>query len=326
MMPLSRRLVALLASGERWLRADLAAALGVEIEAVDALLSALVKTGSAMVVSGVDVGLPGAIELLERDFIWAQLASDVAGVLNRFDVAGVVTSTNAVLLADVGGAWPAVSVLMAEGQSAGRGRTARRWHSPLGTHVYLSMVFKWTKPLIALGGFTPALGIGMARALRRCGVAHVKVKWPNDLFHEDAKMAGVLVETRTLSSHEHRVVVGVGINVGADRLGIDVGQAHTSVSVAANVDMSRNLVATWIIDAMYRTFEDFARHGLDGFLDDWRGFDYFAGNPVRAVGRAGTIHGVCRGLARDGGLLLDCAGSTITVTAGEVSLRAAGGT
>src|SRR5882762_8508099 len=113
-------------------------------------------------------------------------------------------STNALLLAE---AKPNV-LLVAEEQTAGRGRRGRRWHSAPGAGVTFSLSAAVTRPVT---GLSLVAGVATARALRGLGVTQAALKWPNDLVVDGAKLGGILVETRSALA-----VIGIGINCRRD--------------------------------------------------------------------------------------------------------------
>ena len=193
----------------------------------------------------------------------------------------------------------------------------------MGVNVYMSAALEWQGPLGALAGITPALGIGVARALQSCGAADITVKWPNDVYHAGAKVAGVLVETSAVRRDIHRVVVGIGINVLPDPTELDVGQSRSTLQAAcAEASVSRERVAAKLVTAVCATFDAFASSGLATFRHDWERFDHFAGKTVVATGpRDMLIVGAARGLGANGGLRVFDGVQEHDLTVGEISLR-----
>ncbi len=130
---------------------------------------------------------------------------------------GLVDSTNERALAAIAsGEARHGDVHVAEGQSAGRGRLGRKWNSPDGEGLYLSLVLlPRAAPLPA--ALTMAAGLGVLEGVRALGVAAARLKWPNDVLAPAhgarAKLAGILVETRGLDPTRPHAVVGVGLNV-----------------------------------------------------------------------------------------------------------------
>ena len=117
-------------------------------------------------------------------------------------------STNSVLLAEDS---RERVLLVAEQQTAGRGRHGRRWRSARGASLTFSLAVTLARPLRELPALSPLVGAALARSLRRLGVRRVRVKWPNDLLVGGAKLAGILIETRPIAGAT-RAVIGVGIN------------------------------------------------------------------------------------------------------------------
>src|SRR5258706_6407854 len=125
-------------------------------------------------------------------------------------------STNSMLLAEKGLARPVL--LLADEQTAGRGRRGRRWHSAPGAGLTFSVAVALRRPLRELTALPLAAGVAVARALHSLGVARAALKWPNDIVVEGAKLGGILAETKS-SGGAVKAVIGVGINLrGAGEL------------------------------------------------------------------------------------------------------------
>jgi BirA family biotin operon repressor/biotin-[acetyl-CoA-carboxylase] ligase len=108
---------------------------------------------------------------------------------------------------------PEGTVVVAEHQLAGRGRRGREWFSPPGVGLYLSVLFRPMEEPVRLTRWTLAASIAACEACRRSSGRAVEIEWPNDLFFEGRKLAGILAETRTTGSRTCDMVVGAGINV-----------------------------------------------------------------------------------------------------------------
>ncbi|HEX2198181.1 MAG TPA: biotin--[acetyl-CoA-carboxylase] ligase [Burkholderiales bacterium] len=228
-------------------------------------------------------------------------------------------STNEVLLKQPG---DATLLLAAEAQTAGRGRRGRRWHSTPGADLTFSLATTVQRPARELAALSLVAGVAAARALRNAGVRAVALKWPNDLVVGEAKLGGILVETRAAARGRTRVVFGIGINClrtpGLEaRLRRRVAFLDTFSSPDRNRlirDIARNLLAA---------LERFESSGFDAA--DWEAFDAHAGQRLRvrlADGR--TLSGVACGLAEDGSLRLRSRKGVRAVRAGRlVTARAA---
>lgn len=320
------RLLARLADGEPQSGAELCAALGLDAARLDEQIDLLTAVGCVIECAAGPTPAEGTLRwrqpvaLLDAQRIAAS-ARDVATVHSRV----IVGSTNALLLGGALEGYPTPAALLAEAQSAGRGRSGRRWLSPFGHNLYMSVAFDWPRPVAALGGLSLAVGIAAAAALHAWCGAPIKVKWPNDVLHDGAKLAGILIETTRIRAGRTRVVVGMGTNVNATSLSADgPGQPWTSLARITGATQDRNELAVSLLDALAGAFTTFERDGLAPFQRQWHQYDAFAGQPVRASGAGGALVGVASGIDAGGRLLVETGSGTIPVDAGEVSLRPAG--
>ena len=108
------------------------------------------------------------------------------------------------------------SVCIAEYQAAGRGRRGREWVSPFGANLYLSMYWRLDAGMAAAMGLSLVVGVAVVEALEEMGVEGIKLKWPNDLYHNDKKLAGILVELSGQSGGAAHIVIGLGLNLSMD--------------------------------------------------------------------------------------------------------------
>lgn len=103
-------------------------------------------------------------------------------------------------------------VHVAAAQTSGRGRLGRNWHSEPGAGLYMSLVLS-PERVLSPAGLTIAAGLAVRDAAAQLGLASARLKWPNDVIVEGAKLAGILVETRGLDAARPHYVVGIGVNV-----------------------------------------------------------------------------------------------------------------
>lgn len=259
--------------------------------------------------------------LLDANVIEAALPATARSALSALQVVWETDSTNARLLAA-----PApqrgCSVLIAERQSAGRGRRGRAWASPLAANLYFSVSRRFHTPLARMGGLSLAVGVALAEAVAALGVAKARVKWPNDVWVDGHKLAGVLIETGGELGGPVNAVIGVGLNVQmpADWAhGID--QAWTDMAREGG-DTDRNRVAAGALGALLAALEQFDAHGLDAFLGRFSQLDALVGAPVDVVAPQGRVQGRALGVAEDGALRVALAsGGEQRFHAGEASLR-----
>jgi BirA family biotin operon repressor/biotin-[acetyl-CoA-carboxylase] ligase len=305
-----------------------------EIECEDGVLvqaATFASTTPRLVLAeGVRIRWPQPISILDVRRIEAAMSSIRRTDLASMRVRSIVTSTNAVLLNDTHddlatnhpGDDDRLNVLLADAQSAGRGRAGRRWVSPFGCNIYMSLAFTWRRPLMELSGLSLAVGVAVCKALHALGVEDVRVKWPNDLLIDYQKLAGILIETTRSAQGEQRVVVGMGINVNAnDDDGASIDQRWTSLARRSGHLYNRNEVAARLVDALADGVAQFRTGGLASFLDAWKHCDAFAGETVTATGPDGAVRGIASGIDERGRLLVAVGAEIIAIDAGDVSLR-----
>jgi BirA family transcriptional regulator, biotin operon repressor / biotin---[acetyl-CoA-carboxylase] ligase len=246
----------------------------------------------------------------------------------RIDLPGIevqvlasCASTNSLLLDWQGG----LPVLLAtEAQTAGRGRRGRRWHSAPGADVAFSLAVRIRRPARELATLSLVAGVAAAAALRRLGVAHAMLKWPNDLMVDAAKLGGILVETRSDGDSGTRAVFGIGINCRRDpRLAARLGRPLAALDEL--IAPSRNLVIREVARSLLAALERFERDGFAALRPQWERMHAHAGQRLRvrlAGGR--SLSGIAAGLAGDGGLKLRNRRGEHVVRSGRiVSARAA---
>ncbi|PPK69781.1 biotin--[acetyl-CoA-carboxylase] ligase [Actinokineospora auranticolor] len=253
------------------------------------------------------------------------LRSALSGTYTAVDVVPSTGSTNADLVAAAAANAPDRTVLLAEEQTAGRGRRARSWVSPPATGLYLSVLLRPTGvPTARFGALSLVAGVALVRTARHLGVS-AALKWPNDLLAgpELAKCAGVLAEA---TADEHpAVVVGIGLNVAPLPDGVPVGPGGlppTSLAQQGGTD-DRTTVAI----ALLRAFDEAERSwrgargdlATSGLLTHYRDACATLGQRVRVELPDGAhLQGLATDLDADGQLVIDVAGTARTVSAGDV--------
>ncbi|UZE95848.1 biotin--[acetyl-CoA-carboxylase] ligase [Alkalimarinus alittae] len=314
------KLLEFLADGEYHSGVEMGAALGVSRTAVWKALGKLESDGVALeVTKGKGYRVRGGLDLLDYDVIVSrlQLHSDK---LDSVCVLQDVDSTNSYLMrGDL--LTSGYSVCLAERQTLGRGRRGRTWHSPYAKNIYLSMAFGLSGGAEVLEGLSLALGVAVANCLSDQGIQGVGLKWPNDIWVDGKKLAGILVELKGEAEFGWKVVAGLGINVlMSENDGRGVGQPWTSLElVSGKQTHDRSLWSAFLIESLIETIERYRTNGLSSLLDDWSKFDILAGKEVTLSGVEGG--GVCHGVDSRGRLLVDIGGKVTVVNAGEVSVR-----
>jgi BirA family biotin operon repressor/biotin-[acetyl-CoA-carboxylase] ligase len=233
------------------------------------------------------------------------------------------SSTNDLLLESSGAGTP--RLLAAEIQTAGRGRRGRRWHSSAGAGITFSLAQRVKRPLRELSALSLVAGVATARALRALGASQTALKWPNDLVVGEAKLGGILVETRNQPGGT-LVVIGIGINMrNAAELEARLRRHVASLDQLLALPPQRTEVIRTIGVALLEALQAFDARGFDASRADWEAMDAHTGRRLRvrlADGR--VLTGVASGLAEDGGLRLRTRAGMRAIHSGRVlSSRAA---
>ncbi len=269
-------------------------------------------------VTGKGYKLPYSVNLLDQSIIKAQIND--ANII----VEPVIDSTNQYMLDRI----PALTsgdTCLAEYQSAGRGRRGRQWLSPFGCNLYLSMYWKLEQGPAAAIGLSLVVGIIIAETLNKLSKNKVKVKWPNDLYMNDKKLAGILVELTGKTGDAAHIIIGVGINIGMDKNNIEnnntINQQWSSLRDEVK-NIERNQLSINIIQALRKSLILFEKEGLAPFIDRWFELDNFLNRRIKLLIGNDIIQGIERGINEQGALMLQKEnGEIVPYIGGEISLR-----
>ena len=271
------------------------------------------------------------LELLDARMILAAVPAPLRADIAGLDVAWSIDSTNSELLRRPPAA-SGVQVLLAERQSAGRGRRGRSWESPLAANMYLSLARRFDAGLARLGGLGLVAGLAVAEALHACGLDQVRLKWPNDLVVPAPdgrllKLGGLLVEGGGENAGPVRAVIGIGLNLRMpDQAASGIGQPWTDVhALAGDAAPGRNRLAGECVAALLPALDRFDRNGLAPFLERYALLDALRDRQVQIHGGDGVRTGTALGIAADGALRVHIEGAERLVHAGEVSVRPGAG-
>lgn len=228
------------------------------------------------------------------------------------------TNAEAMRLIDSGHRLPLL--VLAEQQTAGRGRRGRKWVSPFGENLYFSLALRIDGGMRQLEGLSLLVGLAVIKTLRDSGVSAAGLKWPNDILVNGQKLAGILLELTGDPADVCHVVVGVGINVNM-RDTTEVDQSWTSMGLEAGYAFDRNLVASSLalnIDAYMAAHKV---HGFAMFRDEWERSHLWQGSEVILLAGNAEISGVVIGVDATGALRLNVQGQEQIFSGGELSLR-----
>jgi len=222
------------------------------------------------------------------------------------------TSDVAASLAERGS--PEGCVVAANAQTAGRGRHGRSWASPAGAGLYLSTVLR--PPRDILPALTVAAGLAVAEGIGAATGFTPTLKWPNDVFADERKLAGVLAEAADGIAY---VILGIGINVMPAAYPKDVAALATSLEEELGRPVDRGLLLAECLAALARRYGDLKRGGTAAVIDAWRRrAARTLGRRVRWTAGGATAEGVAEDIDATGALVVRTSAGTVSITAGEV--------
>jgi BirA family biotin operon repressor/biotin-[acetyl-CoA-carboxylase] ligase len=231
-----------------------------------------------------------------------------------------IGSTNDIALACSASAErPDGLVVVADEQTAGRGRRGHHWFSPAGSGLYVSVVLApataRVDPSRATMLLTLAAGVALAEGIDAATGLSVSLKWPNDLFVSRRKLAGILAE-----GTEGVVVVGYGINVASAAFPPELGDRATSLESELGRAVDRHHVLVETLAALSRRYEDLLDGRFDAILDAWRRHAPAAsGARVAWTTRDGPQSGMTAGIDDHGALLVQVGDRVERIVSGEVT-------
>jgi BirA family biotin operon repressor/biotin-[acetyl-CoA-carboxylase] ligase len=265
-------------------------------------------------------------EALQTGRIRAALSQRLREQLPAIETVWSLPSTNTALLARPNPPAGSGAVLLAEYQSAGRGRRGRAWLAPPGGAICLSLSWTFREVPAELGALGLVIGVCVRRALRQLGVSQVQLKWPNDLWVGERKLGGILIELRAESHGPACVVIGIGLNVTlGPQLQKKIAQSGVAPTdlVRAGLVGSRNTTVAAVLTECVAGLREFETSALVPFMADWRAADALRGRTVDVSGAQGAARGLARGIDVHGALLLETPAGLERFISGDVSVRAA---
>lgn len=309
------QLIRILSDGEFHSGEQLGSELGMSRAAVNKHIQTIREWGlDIYTIPGKGYSLPAAIQLLDKEKIIESLPEGNITVLS------VIDSTNQYLLDRIS-ELTSGEACVAEYQHAGRGRRGRQWVSPFGANLYLSMFWRLEQGPAAAMGLSLVIGIVMAEVLQQLGAADVRVKWPNDLYLRDRKLAGILVELTGKTGDAAQLVIGAGINLAmreSNSQAINQGWINLQ---EAGVVIDRNQLTAMLLTHLRQALRKFEIEGLAPFISRWNQLDNFKDREVKLLIGEQEIYGIARGIDAQGGLLLEREGVISPFIGGEISLR-----
>lgn len=231
------------------------------------------------------------------------------------------TNTEAMRLALEGA--PEGTVVLADAQSAGRGRLDRTWESPPSRNLYLSVVLRPDIPAARASLIPLTAGVAAADALLQYCPGRVRLKWPNDVLVGGKKICGILTEMRTRGDRVHFLVVGMGVNLNMQKLDFprELRETATSMRIETGGDVDRLDFAVRLFESLERWYRVFLGGGEAAIRERWLQGADLVGKRVEVVLGKTTERGTVVGLDPTGALLLEGETGLRQVLAGDIYIE-----
>lgn len=230
-------------------------------------------------------------------------------------------STNQVALELGRQGCPEGTLVVAEEQTAGKGRWQRSWFSPAGTGIWMSLVLRPPLAPYRVPQMTLVIGVSCAQAIYgRLGL-RPGIKWPNDIVYGGRKLCGILVEMEAAAEQLHFLVAGIGINVNQEPADFPPGLRDTAASLRmiAGRPVERLPLVRRLLEALEENYRGYCRDGFEPVRQQWLEYQVTIGKVVRVQAGAEEFTGEACGLDEDGSLLVRLDGGRVRrCIAGEV--------
>lgn len=217
-------------------------------------------------------------------------------------------------------------VVIAERQSAGRGRMGRRWHSPPGVNFYGTFILRPDLPVAEAARLSLVAGVAAAEALESVAPGIVALKWPNDVWLDGRKAGGIIAEAVTDSSQRLACVllgIGLNLNLAPEQIPEDLRGKATSVLAATGKPCDREALAGALFSRLDTRYMETLSGGFATVRPIWERYSALTGRRVTVVDGQSRMSGTVTGIAPDGALLLETDGRTVRMLAGDVTIEGA---
>ena len=313
-----------LADGEFESGEVLAQSLNVSRSAISAALKRADHYGVCLYrIRGRGYRLETPVEFIDSNQVVGLLG--VAAQHTQLEIVDQAESTNTLVARRAAQGETSGLCLLAEFQSAGRGRLGRTWYSSLGGALTFSLLWRFERGASHLAGLSLAVSVGVLRGLREAGIADAAVKWPNDIIIKFRKLAGILIETQGDMLGPSVAVIGVGLNYRLqDAVKNKIDQAVVDVASVAGSSISRNVLFAVVLKHVVGVLREFERNGFGAVRAEWQAAHAYHDRAVRVQQANQPVYNaLVTGVGDDGALLVKSGKHLSRLTSAEISMRAA---
>ncbi len=221
---------------------------------------------------------------------------------------------------------PHGTAVIAETQSAGRGRMGRGWHSPPGVNLYTTIILRPPIPMAEVPRLSLVAGVAAAEALEDVAPGIVQLKWPNDIWLNRRKAGGIIAEAVTDRRQRlDSVLLGIGLNLNLaiDDVPGELRDRAISVLIATGHRCDRVSVANSLFTRLNIRYDETVTKGFAAVRPEWERYSALTGKSVTVVDAGAREEGIVKGIDTDGALLLETSNGVRRIIAGDVTLEGA---
>tara|TARA_B100000586_G_scaffold256586_1_gene219558 strand:+ start:69 stop:872 length:804 start_codon:yes stop_codon:yes gene_type:complete len=212
--------------------------------------------------------------------------------------------------------------ILAEKQTSGRGRGKNKWVSPKGKNIYLSLGFNSTLKLIELEALSLSVAVVISKKLNELTNKKIYIKWPNDLFIEEKKVGGILIESISQKNKTIKVVIGIGINISMSKTeGEEIDQQWESLEAYLIKDINRNNILGSILETLIKLINNYEIRGFSFYKRDFENLNILHLKKCIASTDKYKVTGIVKGVTNKGELIFETNENTRLLKYGEVTLR-----
>jgi len=272
-------------------------------------------------VKGKGYRLSNKLDLLDENVIRSSLNKQTLTQLSQLEVYFDIDSTNHYLNTKSLEGSLSGHVVLAEQQSSGQGRRGKLWVSPFGCNVYLSVLWRFQFGPAQLGCLSLFIAVAVVRVLQQLGVEDAGVKWPNDIYWQNKKLAGILLEVRGEASGPSAVVVGVGLNIAMpNEHNNEISQEWVNLESILQTKVDRSQFTALLINSLFDVLNN-AVENQQSLLNEWQSMDILKNKDIEVLFADKTIQGKALGITKEGALRVLQGNKETICHSGDVSIR-----
>ncbi len=238
---------------------------------------------------------------------------------------GSIDSTNTYAKKAAEGSFTEGTVVIADEQTAGKGRLGKHWVSTKGKGIWMSIMLKPDILPADAPKLTITAAYAVAKALWDCCNLNAAIKWPNDIIAGGKKLCGILTEMSAEADEIKSIIVGIGINANMvyEDFGAEVSDIATSIRLQTGRAVSRKALAASVLNEFEKAYKDFVKEGsLKSFLEEYKNKSAVLGKEIRVISKKEEIIGMAVDISEEGHLVVRLAdGALKEIMSGEVSVR-----